>query len=56
MKPLMDYPDKCGSCRNFEFLVIDNVITYRGRCSVRKTKYHQASQKACKKYVEIAND
>lgn len=49
-----DYLNKCGSCMNYEYLVINEKLTKRGRCILKnRVDYHQASQNACKKYVEM---
>lgn len=50
---MSDYKNKCGSCMNFEYLVIKGKLQLRGRCNCKNRKdYHQASQNACKLYVE----
>ena len=38
-KPLMDYPNMCGSCLHFSFFVIDGVLKYRGRCECARQDY-----------------
>lgn len=49
-----DYLNKCGSCMNYEYLVINEKLTKRGRCILKnRANYHQASQNACKEYVEM---
>lgn len=48
-----DYQNKCGSCMNYQYLVTKGKITKRGRCILKdRVDYHQASQNACKLYVE----
>lgn len=50
---MSDYKNKCGSCRNFEYLIVKGKIKERGRCILKnRVDYHQASQNACKLYVE----
>lgn len=52
MNKLTDYSNRCGSCKNFAFLVKKNEVQFWGFCSLKnRANYHQASQKACKLYV-----
>ena len=51
---MSDYQNKCGSCMNYQYLVTKGKITKRGRCILKnRADYHQASQNACKLYVEM---
>lgn len=54
MIPLNDYSNKCGACSHFCWLVSkEGKLQRRGQCMLRnRVNYHQASQKACKKYTE----
>ena len=48
------YKNKCGSCMNFEYLEIKGKLQLRGKCNCKnRVNYHQASQDACKQYIEI---
>lgn len=39
---------------NYQYLVTKGKITKRGRCILKnRADYHQASQNACKLYVEM---
>ena len=51
---LTDYSGRCGSCEYFSFFVKKNVLKkWGGHCANPNRKnYHDASQKACKEYVE----
>lgn len=53
MRHLTDYTGKCGSCMNYQFRVVNGRIMHWGLCARKdRADYHQASAKACKKYVE----
>lgn len=54
MKKLIDYTNKCGSCELFERLIKDGQVQEHGQCNVRgKLKYHNSSQKCCRKYKPL---
>lgn len=50
---MADYTNKCGSCVYFTPITKDGMVMKRGSCSYKtKQIYHDASQKACKKYKQ----
>ena len=38
-EPLMNYPNMCGSCEHFSFLVIGGELKYRGHCDCAPQGY-----------------
>ena len=52
-----DYIGKCGACKYFNFNFRNGDTRSDGKCErLDRTRYHQASQPACKKYKEDEED
>lgn len=53
---MVDYTDKCGSCKYFVPIRKDGKLTRRGSCWFKTHIYHDASQKKCLRYENKGNE